>query len=58
VARPSPGPAAIQALARERLGFERLRPGQESAVQALAEGRDALAVLPTVGPSRSIPASS
>jgi ATP-dependent DNA helicase RecQ len=54
VARPRPGPAAIQALARERLGFERLRPGQESAVQALAEGRDALAVLPTGGGKSAI----
>jgi ATP-dependent DNA helicase RecQ len=37
----------IEEVARERLGFERLRPGQLSAVQALADGRDALAVLPT-----------
>src|SRR3984885_8887257 len=37
----------IEELARDRLGFERLRPGQERAVQALADGRDALAVLPT-----------
>src|ERR1700758_1446574 len=42
------GPAAeIEELARERLGFERLRPGQLDAVQALAGGRDVLAVLPT-----------
>jgi ATP-dependent DNA helicase RecQ len=54
VARSRPGTAAIQALARERLGFDRLRPGQESAVQALAEGRDALAVLPTGGGKSAI----
>ncbi len=34
----------IAELARERLGFERLRPGQLPAVEALAAGRDALAV--------------
>ena len=37
----------IETLARERLGFERLRPGQLPAVEALADGRDVLAVLPT-----------
>jgi ATP-dependent DNA helicase RecQ len=37
----------IEELARERLGFERLRPGQLPAVEALAAGRDVLAVLPT-----------
>jgi ATP-dependent DNA helicase RecQ len=37
----------IEELARERLGFAQLRPGQLRAVQALADGRDALAVLPT-----------
>jgi ATP-dependent DNA helicase RecQ len=37
----------IRELARERLGFERLRPGQEQAVAAAAAGRDVLAVLPT-----------
>ena len=41
------GAAWIEELARERLGFERLRPGQRDAVQALAGGRDVLAVLPT-----------
>ncbi len=39
--------ASIEELARERLGFERLRPGQRSAAEALAAGRDVLAVLPT-----------
>jgi ATP-dependent DNA helicase RecQ len=37
----------IERLARERLGFERLRPGQLPAVEALVAGRDVLAVLPT-----------
>jgi ATP-dependent DNA helicase RecQ len=37
----------IERLARERLGFERLRPGQLPAVEALVDGRDVLAVLPT-----------
>jgi ATP-dependent DNA helicase RecQ len=38
---------AIERLARERLGYARLRPGQLPAVEALAGGRDVLAVLPT-----------
>jgi ATP-dependent DNA helicase RecQ len=37
----------IKELARERLGFQQLRPGQQRAVEALAGGRDVLAVLPT-----------
>ena len=44
----------IAELARERLGFERLRPGQLPAVEALAAGRDALAVLPTGGGKSAI----
>jgi ATP-dependent DNA helicase RecQ len=48
------GPAAIEKLARERLGFEHLRPGQLRAVQALADGRDVLAVLPTGGGKSAI----
>jgi ATP-dependent DNA helicase RecQ len=39
--------ASIEKLARERLGFGQLRPGQLRAVGALAAGRDVLAVLPT-----------
>jgi len=39
--------AAIEELARDRLGFERLRPGQQRAAEGLADGRDVLAVLPT-----------
>ena len=41
------GTDAIDTLARERLGFEGLRPGQRPAVEALVAGRDVLAVLPT-----------
>jgi ATP-dependent DNA helicase RecQ len=37
----------IERLARERLGFAQLRPGQLPAVEALVAGRDVLAVLPT-----------
>jgi ATP-dependent DNA helicase RecQ len=42
-----PGRSAIEELARERLGFEWLRPGQLPAVEGLADARDVLAVLPT-----------
>jgi len=49
-----PGGAVIEELARERLGFERLRPGQLRAAQALAGGRDVLAVLPTGGGKSAI----
>ncbi len=45
---------AIEELARDRLGFGQLRPGQLRAVQALAAGRDALAVLPTGGGKSAI----
>ena len=44
----------IEKLARERLGFARLRPGQLRAVEALAGGRDVLAVLPTGGGKSAI----
>ena len=37
----------IERVARERLGFERLRPGQEQAIAAAVAGRDVLAVMPT-----------
>src|SRR2546421_11047578 len=43
------GGAVIEELARERLGFGQLRPGQLRAAQALSGGRDVLAVLPTGG---------
>jgi ATP-dependent DNA helicase RecQ len=51
---PEPSGAVIGQVARERLGFERLRPGQLGAVQALAGGRDVLAVLPTGGGKSAI----
>jgi ATP-dependent DNA helicase RecQ len=41
------GTGEIERLARERLGFARLRHGQLPAVEALVTGRDVLAVLPT-----------
>jgi ATP-dependent DNA helicase RecQ len=37
----------IAALARDRLGFDALRPGQAESVQAVLEGQDTLAVLAT-----------
>src|SRR6266436_7318955 len=46
--------ATIRDLARTRLGFERLRPGQLRAVAAAAAGRDVLAVLPTGGGKSAI----
>src|ERR1700733_13991058 len=46
--------AVIEELARDRLGFQQLRPGQLSAVEALAGGRDVLAVLPTGGGKSAI----
>src|SRR6185437_3080664 len=52
---PVAGPGSeIEELARDRLGFPRLRPGQLAAAQALAGGRDALAVLPTGGGKSAI----
>jgi ATP-dependent DNA helicase RecQ len=48
------GSREIRELARARLGFERLRPGQEQAVAAAAAGRDVLAVLPTGGGKSAI----
>src|SRR3984957_1018858 len=53
-AKRMPGGAVIDKLARERLGFDRLRPGQRQAAEALAAGRDALAVLPTGGGKSAI----
>ena len=46
--------AVIEELARDRLGFERLRPGQRRAAEGLADGRDVLAVLPTGGGKSAI----
>ncbi|MBW3592307.1 MAG: ATP-dependent DNA helicase [Actinobacteria bacterium] len=38
---------SVRRLARERFGYERLRPGQEEAIRAVLDGRDTLAVMPT-----------
>ncbi len=46
--------AVIEQLARDRLGFAGLRPGQLRAAEALASGRDVLAVLPTGGGKSAI----
>jgi ATP-dependent DNA helicase RecQ len=42
-----PTAESIRRVARERLGFEQLRPGQLEAVTAAAAGRNVVAVLPT-----------
>ena len=42
-----PAPESIRRLARERLGFDELRPGQLEAITAAAAGRSVVAVLPT-----------
>jgi ATP-dependent DNA helicase RecQ len=44
----------MEELARGRLGFAGLRPGQGRAAEALAAGRDVLAVLPTGGGKSAI----
>ena len=44
----------VEQLARDRLGFDDLRPGQLRAVAAAAAGRDVLAVLPTGGGKSAI----
>jgi ATP-dependent DNA helicase RecQ len=42
-----PAADSIRRLARERLGFDQLRPGQLEAISAAAAGRSVVAVLPT-----------
>ena len=42
-----PTAESIRRLARQRLGFEQLRPGQLEAITAAAAGRNVVAVLPT-----------
>jgi ATP-dependent DNA helicase RecQ len=37
----------IEHIARERFGYERLRPGQEEAIRSVLDGHDTLAVTPT-----------
>ncbi|CAA9241306.1 MAG: ATP-dependent DNA helicase RecQ, partial [uncultured Blastococcus sp.] len=46
-ASPSVRTRRIREVAREVLGYEEFRPGQEPAMQAVAAGRDTLAVLPS-----------
>ena len=46
-AKPKASLAEVRKVARERLGFESLRPDQEAVVKHLLDGRDVLAVLPT-----------
>lgn len=41
-------------LAREKFGFQKLRPGQKKAIDALLKNRDTLAVLPTGGGKSAI----
>ncbi|TMF48812.1 MAG: DEAD/DEAH box helicase [Chloroflexi bacterium] len=37
----------LRRIAQEKLGYESLRPGQQSAIQSLLDGHDTLAVMPT-----------
>ncbi len=37
----------VRRVARETFGYDKLRPGQETAIRAVLEGRDTLAVMPT-----------
>ncbi|MDF2762775.1 MAG: ATP-dependent helicase RecQ, partial [Thermomicrobiales bacterium] len=44
---PSDLKRVVDRAARERLGYEQLRPGQEEAIASLLQGRDTLVVMPT-----------
>jgi ATP-dependent DNA helicase RecQ len=44
---PATPPSAVREVARAALGIDRLRPGQREAVEAVAQGRDTLLVMPT-----------
>src|SRR4051812_16998052 len=46
--------AEVRKLAREKLGFDDLRPDQEAVVSQLLKGRDVLAVMPTGGGKSAI----
>jgi ATP-dependent DNA helicase RecQ len=46
--------ARIRAVARERFGYEALRPGQEEILVSVLEGRDTLGILPTGGGKSAI----
>lgn len=45
----SPGLPDLQTALRTYFGFSSLRPGQEAIIQAVMEGRDTLAIMPTGG---------
>lgn len=47
MSRKTKSPSKIERVAKEKLQFENLRPGQEEAVQSLLEGHDTLVVQPT-----------
>ena len=40
-------PEAVGRIARAKLGYEQLRPGQEEAIAAVLAGHDTLTVMPT-----------
>src|SRR5215213_2890407 len=42
-----PTRAALRKLARERFGFDDLRPGQEEVIQLILDGHDVLSIMPT-----------
>ena len=44
----------IRRIAREVLGYDSFRPGQEEAMQAVVGGRDTLAVLPSAGRRQTV----
>src|SRR3954469_23608774 len=46
--------AEVRELARQKLGFDDLRPDQEAVVAQLLKGRDVLAVMPTGGGKSAI----
>ena len=48
-AAPTAGRPDPRAVLREKFGFDGFRPGQESLIQGVLEGRDTLGVLPTGG---------
>src|SRR5215208_2471860 len=50
----APVAPSMRRLARDTLGFDRLRAGQEDAVRSLVTGRDTLVVMPTGGGKSAI----
>ena len=37
----------LNSIAQQRFGYDKLKPGQEMAIQAVLDGHDTLAVMPT-----------